>query len=630
MRALRPWLLSLVALVLGVMLPGVSARAQAPAVDPVVAAASPAAGAEARGQAEEASSPSSISPGGIPALEQAWFTPSYGLPERAKQVRSAADRLGLENLDAAARAVLLGKLGADRREEAEAAVVLAPDLPGAHAALAEARWGEQDSAGAVAAALDALRRIPGHLEASLWTTATAGWFLYVALIAGGFGYIALRGMAALPLAARDLGDSFEPTMTTPARLALVGSAVLVPPALGEGPVGALAVLFLLGLLYGEAPDRRALVAAALFAFVALQPLAREVGRSLVALGSDPLAEATWSSERGFLDPVESERLAARGERDTLSLHAIARRSRRAGDLGAAEARFLALLEAEPANPVLLTDLGNLRYHQGRLDDATGLYQQATHQLQSPVIWFNLAQAHGRNIEVTQHENALNVAQDLDRALVGKLAERIGDADQGFVADLPIPTAAIRSRLRADPGSAFADQARRAWAPGWIGLYPGLAAGCFALLFLLAGHWRKRLACSQWCARCAAIAEGHAGVDAARDALCDDCRKAQSQRSQPRWQHDGDPAPRWPRALRMGFGALGTVLPGVGLTVSRPLSAWAGLTGAALAGSVWWYGTARIPDPLAMGAAAGWATLLLGGLGLGTYLLAVWRQTRGGR
>ena len=187
MRALRPWLLSAAALILGAALSAVSAPARTTAEDASVAGgpAGPDVSIETGSDpstppsdtAGEASSPvaGSLSPGGIPALEQAWFTPAYGLPERAKQVRSAADRMGLENLDAAARAVLLGKLGADRREEAEAAVVLAPDLPGAHAALAEARWTEQDTAGAFAAAVDALGRIPAHLEASLWTTATAGW-----------------------------------------------------------------------------------------------------------------------------------------------------------------------------------------------------------------------------------------------------------------------------------------------------------------------------------------------------------------------------------------------------------------------------------------------------------------------
>ena len=105
MRALRPWLLSLVALALGATLSGVSARAQVPAEGAVAGAVSSPVEAEAAGEAAEPSPISPLSPGGIPALEQAWFTPAYGLPERAKQVRSAADRIGLENLDAAGQTV---------------------------------------------------------------------------------------------------------------------------------------------------------------------------------------------------------------------------------------------------------------------------------------------------------------------------------------------------------------------------------------------------------------------------------------------------------------------------------------------------------------------------------------------
>ena len=171
MRALRPWLLFAATLGLGVAILGSPSptHGEEPAPD--------AAALEVQGDASAepgAALHPVVTPGGIPVLEQAWFTPAYGLPERAKQVRGAADRIGIENLDAAARAVVLGKLGDDRREEAEAAVLLAPDLPLAHAALAQARWAEQDTVGATAATLAALWRSFVHLEAMLWTSATAG------------------------------------------------------------------------------------------------------------------------------------------------------------------------------------------------------------------------------------------------------------------------------------------------------------------------------------------------------------------------------------------------------------------------------------------------------------------------
>lgn len=597
----------------------------------------PPAEGETPAETQDAIVPAFPAPGGVWELEQAWFAPAYSLPERATRLRNTADRLGIEGMDVPARAVLYSDLGEDARERAEAAVLLSPTLPAGHAALARARFAEKNYWRAFRAAFAALTNTLFHLEASFWAAATLSWSFYLALLVGGLGFVAFRGLAVLPLVAHDLGECFESSMAAVSRFSLVAILLLLPAALGEGPLGVLSVLFLLAMLYAGVRERRALIIAATAACLAMGPLAHGVGRVLAAVGSDPLAEATWASEQGFLDPVEALRLVDAGSQDPLALHGIARRYRRAGRLDDADAHFRALLEAEPENPELLNDLGNLRFARGEIDEAIELYTRAANHRESAIIWFNKAQAYGQKIDVSNHEGALAMAESIDRKAMRRLTDRLSGGGGVFVADLPLSRMRVLERLLDHSGAAFAEQARRAWAPGWLGRFGWAQAFCFLALTLLAGRLRGRIVRSQWCSLCASVAEGIRGADPSRSALCEICRQQRGQKRTPSaaylqdWNAgentDGGRVQRFVRAL---FHILGVIVPGTSLGAPRPLSAWLGLSAVTFALALWSSGNRHIPDPLAMGAATAWLTTLFLALALSVYALSAWRQLRVGR
>jgi hypothetical protein len=70
------------------------------------------------------------------SLERAWRHGGSELPERARQLRSAALEAGIWSLDPAARALLRDSSLGTSLERAEAAALLAPELPAAQSALA--------------------------------------------------------------------------------------------------------------------------------------------------------------------------------------------------------------------------------------------------------------------------------------------------------------------------------------------------------------------------------------------------------------------------------------------------------------------------------------------------------------
>ncbi|MDJ0869878.1 MAG: hypothetical protein QNK03_27540, partial [Myxococcota bacterium] len=583
-------------------------------------------GARSEPQASEVHQLARVGSAGIARLQHAWLAPARTLEERVDRVRRLADQIGLSDLDPLARAVLVDRSDASGLARARAAVALAPALPAAHAALALAHWGQaRDLGGALSAALDAARAAPRHLEALLWMEASFGVLGLISLVITAFAYIALRGLAALRLAAHDLGDLVETTMPEFSRTALVGSLVLLPWALGEGPFGALLALFAIAACYGHAAQRRALAAAAVLLVLALHPLAQLTGRALAALGADTVATASWAAESGFLDPVELARLERVGHSDPVAMHALALHAKRSGDLATADARYRALLAADGTDPVVLNNAANVTLALGNTESAIDLYRRATAERASAHIWFNLSQAHGRAIEVEQHESALSVAQSIDPVAVGRLTARLAESRGGFAADLPIPLRTLHARLHDRSGAAAADALRRTLAPGRIGASPWLAGGAFGALLLLSLVAAGRGDRSFWCRECCArvCARCHPG----RGVLCEACssrRRGRETSWEGRAAESAPGALLGARALRV----LGRFVPVVGPSARR---SGLGLTafGLAIATVVFVLGrTGVVPDPLAVGAAGpllliaaaaacglGWALVVLLGLAL---------------
>jgi len=557
-----------------------------------------------------------------PRFVRAWSEPGVDLAERVQNARSAALELGLRNVEPAARSLMAGAIPEGipqegRLEAVRSAARLAPDVPAAHMDLALALWRQElDVAGGIDAARDALLAFPRNLEASLWLQAAACWAAALALGGGAVLYLALGLLAAVRVAAHDLGDLLSVRTPAVSRAALVGSAILLPAAAGEGLLGACLGCLVAVAVYGP---RRAwlvgvLAAGALAA--ALHPLLAQAGRALAALHADPIALAAHTAEHGFASPMQLARLERASAFDPLAARALALGVKRTGDLAEADARYGALLAETPDDPVLLNNAANVRLALGDTAGAVSLYERSVALYPFATVYFNLSQAWGVALNVVELDAALARAQELDPALVEDLSV-IQERAIHFVADLPVPSALLRRRLlAAGDGAAVAADLRRPLAPGVLGASPAgtllaLAAALGAGL-LLRGRFRP----SQGCHRCGALVCPRCHPPSSRPGLCAACSRAVHQPETTdaglRAAHAAALARRraWLDKLKL---AAAVALPGAGaLMAGRHGLALAAClaAAAAVAGVLARHGPA--PDPLAAGA-AGPALLVLAAL-----------------
>lgn len=564
--------------------------------------------------------PSPPPPLALPALERAWRAPAGGPGERAARVRAAADALGIADVEPVARAFLVDPAAGPALARAEAAVRVAPGLPAAQLALAQAAWRAGGGTGAaLAAARRALAALPGHLESLLWLEASVLTLLFAAALAAGFLWIAARGGLAAPHAAHDLADRLDPHLPGFVRAALLAALVLAPAALGEGVLGAVLALFALAWWAGDTRQRRALGAAATLLVLALGPLAGAAGRALAALSADPVVLAVDAAESGFVGPADAarlERAAAAG--DPLAVQVLGRRARRLGDLARAEALVTPLLEGTgSSDPRLLNDAGNLKLLEGDTAGAIGLYRRAIDLQPSAELWFNLAQAHMRAIDIEAHEAALEAAQRADAGRTSELTRRLAESGEALV-DLPFPALALRARLldAADPAAGAALRAR--WAPGVLGRAPWRALLAFAGAAALATLLAHRSAPSRGCLACGARLCARCGLGDPREQRCADCARQQLE------ARHGGPWERGDRGGSSGIVQLARravrVLPG--LTDREPARpGWSLAALAALAGAAAFAAGHRgvVPDPAAVGAsgplALSLAAAVLGAAGI---------------
>ena len=284
------------------------------------------------------------------ASKQPGRRPLRTSPSAPPRTRAVADELDVASLDPLARAALFDPAsGASARDRAEAAVLLAPGLPLAHAARARAAWESGSFLDAFEAAGAAIATLPQHLESWLWLGATASVLALFALVAGAVAFLLARGVATARFAAHDFGDLLEASMPSFARIAGVAAIVLVPVAFGEGVAGLALGLFALALCTRAREARIAVAVAVACLLGALYPLGEIAGRRVAAVAA-PIRSllASRAAETGFVDPLDAARLARAGEKsleadgDPIVAQALAQWERGAGDLAAADARYAAL------------------------------------------------------------------------------------------------------------------------------------------------------------------------------------------------------------------------------------------------------------------------------------------------
>jgi tetratricopeptide (TPR) repeat protein len=424
---------------------------------------------------------------GFDPVERAWFAAAGSLEDRVKRTLDAALDAGKPSLEALARALLLDESLGNPLERAEAAVLLAPDLPAARIALGQALWSEErDLLGALAQVRQAARVSSRHLEASLWLRAAISHCLFTACLIGGLLFLFVAGGSRVLAAARLLGQ-LPGALPLVSRVALVAGLLLLPAVLGEGLFGVALAFAVLGLWPGSSWQRAAVGVALVVSIVGLHPLADRAGEELVALGSDPVAEAAFAVERGQPAQIDIDRLERAAPGDPLVARALALHAKRSGYLEDAERRYTALIEESGASsPSLLNNAANVQLALDRTEEAIGLYEAAAQSGHLVVVLFNLSQAYGRLIQLDQQDLALAEAQVIDPDALAALTDLYGSSRGTMVVDLPVSTETVRVRL-GDPAAArlAAMALRSRVTPGWLGRSLMHSAAGVALVVLLA-------------------------------------------------------------------------------------------------------------------------------------------------
>ncbi|MEZ4218870.1 MAG: hypothetical protein R3E88_20540 [Myxococcota bacterium] len=536
-------------------------------------------------------------------LERSWFGGGASMTSRATAARVRKLELGAQAVLGPAHA-LLAEQGGGELGQAMLAAKLAPDLPLAHVALARAHWAEGDRGEAARAFADALLAIPRNLEAALWLASSALWIAVIAFALGALGFVALASASALPRAAHDLGDLFSKHVPAFGRAALLGALLLVPVALGEGVLGLALALFAVGVAYGTSSHRISLAVAATLLVLALFPVAEMAGRVVSMFAADPVADAAYSVAQGIETDDDVALLADAAAGDPLAAHALAVRARRTGHLDEAYRRYRALVEQKPRDPVALTNLANLQFQRGAIDEAIALYTRATAVHDSAVLWFDLSQAYARSFRMEEFETALRRAQELDADVVAELS---GQKDPSLIADLPLDEVALAARMFEHArGDAFAAWLRRPLAPAWLGADGRHAALAFAGAFLLALIVGTRFDHAGACRRCGVRICARCDGTVWNNQTCENCHRLFNH---PETTEGGLRAARL-AALRRREArverlaqAVALVLPGAGgLLARRPDLAFVAVMLFAWAATAWAWREGALPDPLVVGAA----------------------------
>jgi len=579
-----------------------------------------AAAAAVRSEATPAARP------GVQRIERAWRGPAASLDDRVALTRRTSLELGIWDLDAAARALMAGRNADDPIAYAEAAVRLAPDLPSGRIALAHALWRYGDAPlEAVRVAFSSLWGIPRHIEASLWFGGSLLFVVGMGCVLGGLWCIALVGGVAARHAAHDLGDLLSSGMPGFSRLALVAAALLAPLAFGEGLLGLCAVLMAIGVVYGDVRQRLTLVLAASVVVLGAFPVVRLAGNTLTALSTDPVAAAAFATDQGFTYPVDRVRIESAADNDVLAAQALALRARRDGNLGRADALYQELMQRAPGDPAILNNAANVRLSLGHMESALALYRRSVEVEPSPVVLFNLSQAHGRAFQVEDLSETLAEAQRLDGDLVAELTALQGAEPVGFVVDLPIEARQVWRRvLRSSSGERVAEEFRASLAPGRLGEDSLVTEGAFVGIAFVFGLLGSRLRRSSLCTRCGRRMCPRCHPELGRGTVCSSCTRlfhqSETTDRELRLARIGELRAREARIERLVTAAAFAVPGAAGLAARRPLRGLVGslLAAVALLAIVWRDGV--VPDPLVAGASSQLAFLCIALVAVFVYAL----------
>ncbi len=359
--------------------------------------------------------PLQVPRGPAPLPESAASLPSS---ERVRAAAAVLREHGHQELPVLAWALLEAARSQAQNDLAELAVELAPSSPGVRFEAALLTRNPIAFAGAIGSLA---RDLPGLL----WLIALAGFSLLGGLLALALGVCLAAAVRVLPLHGHALGHRMtdaEPPIWPGVLLCLAALSVL--PLFGVGPVALTAAAGALGGL--RLPRKQTLLLA-----VALTGLGATLGLgldritpALIAGGRESDLIAAWRIDRGEALPGDLERVeraSARRPDETLYRFALATDWKRRGDL----ARVAQVLGepstgAEPAQRAASFNLrGIVHLAEGNLAEAVPAFERARSAEESASVMFNLSQAYGRALLLTEQASSFSAASALDQDLVNR-------------------------------------------------------------------------------------------------------------------------------------------------------------------------------------------------------------------
>lgn len=561
---------------------------------------------------------------GSDQVDRAWRAAPPTPHARSAALRRLRLEYGLGDLRAPAQ-IVRATTDSDEPEMGTAlALALAPEMPALGWAHVQDLWRAGAAGEAVRAFAELLAATTRDLESQLWLIGNGLLFAWIVALAATAAFMVLLALKAFSHAAHDLGDPLSSAMPIFARTALLAALMMVPLAFGEGLAGLVLACFAVGFVYGTGRERSALVLAAIAFVVALHPLARWASVAATGTELDPVVRSAWAVTRGTADRADLERLEAAAQSDVVAAHALAYRARRLARPDVAAQRLEAMAAGHPTDPVVLANQGNVEMRAGRTAAAIRLYERAAAQLDSPALLFDLSQAYASALRMDESELALVRAQRIADAEVAALSSL---SDPNLVADLEVPVALLRDRLRE---AALARSATTMWtqqlAPGRIGEDWKTAGAAFGVVVLLGLITTGRFERSSACSRCGRRVCGRCDADVGSDELCGDCRHLfkNPDATDPRLRMARLQVLARREAWQGRLVDLGSVLvPGVaGLAARRPDAALL-----SIAVCVWiaaWlrWPTGLLVDSTWLGGLAPFITSVLGALALATHAAIV--------
>ncbi len=416
-------------------------------------------------------------------------------PERAaalpaaERVRAASELMrarGHRELPVLAWALLDVARANDQPDLVELAVELAPGSPGVRF---EAARLTHDPLELVASLVALTWDLPGLL----WLVALAGMALTGGLLALALGASVAAALRGLPLHGHALGHAMtsqEPPAWPGVLLCIAGLCAL--PLFGVGVVGLIAAAGALGALRLPKGQTARLALALIALGAALGPGLDRVAPAVVAGARESDLIAAWRIDRGAALPGDLERVeraSVRAPDDALFRFVIATDWKRRGDLarvhqvlGDPSTSSEAGLRAASFNLA-----GIARLAEGNLNEAVPAFERARSADESAAVMFNLSQAYGRALMLSEQESAFAVASALDDGLVNEYLAAEGASLHSVLIQSPLSLALFLVRAL-EPGAesrALASELReRLLGPlerdrSWLAL-PALGVLAFAL------------------------------------------------------------------------------------------------------------------------------------------------------